>query len=266
MNLLKCFKPKSLDPKFLGNMDCFADRTLKIPNGKDTPTPSDIIKRHKKQFAYETDYVPFKLYDHDTRDELLNTLKMSFGQEVCMGAAFKATEWQMAKFSGSIERNWLQNDGSTRKDWVVLLHFNTEQRVEGLVVLFCNTSSKKAEIDTLCKSCEAIPGAGMDLMHLALLSAYFVYGCVDFKLTAAAIDDVICDKEVTAQQLFNYYSKFGFQKVQEQGRDYDMKMSIDKTQNPIEPNALKGGRVRRKRSTKTAKTDKTVKTVKTCKL
>jgi hypothetical protein len=247
----KCLKPKSLDTKFLGGMDCFADRTIKLPNGIKTPTVSDIIKRHRKQFVYDENYptyVPFKLYDHDSRKELVDTLRISSTQEVCLGAAFKATEWDIARFSGSIERDWLKNDGSTRTDWVVLLHFNTEQRVEGLVVMFCGNG--KAEIDTLCKSCEAIVGAGMDLMYLALISAYFAYGCNNFKLTAAAIDDVICGKVVTANQLFNYYGKFGFTKIEDKDREYDMVMMIDEEQNPIEPEARKGGGSSRKKQNK----------------
>jgi len=251
MNFLKqCFTPKSIKAEYLGGMACFAHRSLKLPNGKETQTVVDIVKKHRSKpehwrsqedywdYTFDAnEYVPFILYDIVQRDELLATLTKSSVKEVCLGAAFRETGWQMANVTSSIKRNWLTRNTKERKDWVVLLNLNPKKEVEGLVVMFC--SNGKAKIDTLCKSCEALPGAGKDLMHLALLSAYFAYGCKDFELTAAAIDDVICEKTVTANKLFEYYNTFGFNKIE--GKDYDMTMQIDVDENPIEPNALKGG-------------------------
>lgn len=243
-SLRKCFAPKSIDGKYLGGMACFAERTIKLPNARETPSVMEIVRRHKK--TQDNDYIPFKLYDKDTRDELVATLNISSSQEVCLGASFKSTEWTISGLSSNVKNDWkTPDDQQGRDDWVVILNFNTEQRVEGIVVMFCNND--KAEIETLCKSCEAIIGTGMDLMYLALLSAYFVYGCNNFKLTAAAIDDEICEKTVTAQQLINYYSKFGFNRVSDPQRPYDMTMTIDKGLNPIEVNAQKGGASRKKK-------------------
>ena len=234
-SLRQCFAPKSIDEQFLGGMSCFSNRVLVLPNDRETPSVVDIVRRHKK--GNVGSYVPFEVYDKDRRDELIATLDKSASQDVCLGAAFKTTEWSISGLSSSIKHDWKKHSFEGRDDWVVILNFNTEQRVEGIVVMFCYNG--KAKIDTLCKSCEAIIGTGMDLMYLALLNAYFVYGCNEFELTAAAIDDVICDKKVTAQQLINYYSKFGFNRVPEQ--EFDMTMTIKKSANPIEPNAQKGG-------------------------
>lgn len=234
-----CFTPKSISKIYLGGMDCIANRIMRLPNKRKTPSVLNIVTRHKVA-SKKKGYVPFKLYDKDTKNELVDTLDFSASQEVCLGAAFKATEWDISKLSGNIKRDWKTYDDPKGKDnWVVILNFNTQQRVEGIVVMFCKDG--KAEIDTLCKSCEAILGTGMDLMYLALLSAYFMYNCNIFKLTAAAINDVICDKEVTPQQLINYYGKFGFKKVLDSQQELDMKMTINKNFNPIEPDALKGG-------------------------
>jgi hypothetical protein len=234
-----CFTSKSISKIYLGGMDCIANRIIRLPNKRKTPSVLNIVTRHKSAFK-KKGYVPFKLYDKNTRDELVATLDLSASQDVCLGAAFKTTEWTISGLSGDIKQDWkTYGDPKGRDDGVVILNLNTEQRVEGIVVMFCREG--KAVIETLCKSCEAIIGTGMDLMYLALLSAYFVYGCNNFKLTAAAIDDVICDKEVTAQQLINYYSKFGFNRVSDPQRQFDMTMTIDKGLNPIEVNALKGG-------------------------
>ncbi len=235
-SLRQCFAPKSLDEKYLGGMACISNRNIVLPNNRVSPSVVDIVRRHKK--GNPESYVPFQVYDKDKRSELVSTLNQSASQDVCLGAAFKTTEWTISGLSSSIKNDWATHSDKTgRDDWVVILNFNTEERVEGIVVMFCDNG--KAKIDTLCKSCEAIMGTGMDLMYLALLNAYFVYGCNEFELTAAAIDDVICDKEVTVQQLFNYYSKFGFNRVPE--REFDMTMTIDQSNNPIEPNARKGG-------------------------
>lgn len=242
-SLRQCFAPKSLDEQYLGGMVCFANRTIELPNTRKTPTVVDIVRRHKK--GQTASYVPFKIYDKDTRDELVATLNLSATQEVCLGAAFKATEWSISGLSSDIKRNWTTyDDPKGRDNWVVVLNFNPEQRIEGIVVMFCKDG--KADIDTLCKSCDAIIGTGMDLMYLALLSAYFAYGCNQFKLTAAAIDDEICNKTVTANQLINYYSKFGFNRVSDTEREFDMTMTINQSLNPTEPNARKGGAQKKK--------------------
>lgn len=260
MNFIqKCFSPKSIKTEYLGGMACFAHRNLKLPNGSETQSVVDIVQKHRSKPEHwrnqeefwdhifdASNYIPFILYDIDNRDDLLATLNKSALKEVCVGAAFRETGWQMLDVTSSIKKNWVTRDSKERKDWVVILNLNPKNEVEGLVVMFC--SNGKAKIDTLCKSCDALPGTGKDLMHLALLSAYFAYGCKDFMLTAAAIDDVICERTVTANKLFEYYNSFGFSKIE--GQEYDMTMSIKVEDNPIEPNARKGGARKNKKTDK----------------